>query len=123
LLRFGDSWQVVFPKNKANIGHTDFWEQTVSHIVADYYKIPQSKLANLPYCQRRGRIVDRTVFYGGCPEPDLLQVIRKATGNQELVFCFDEHERRLKADVLALRKLIRRFSDRNQPPRKPGQRR
>jgi hypothetical protein len=106
LLRFGDSWQVVFPKNKADISHSDFWEQTVSHVVADYYKIPQPKLANLPYCQRRARIVDRTVFYGGRPEPDLLQAIRKAAGNKDLVFCFDEHERRLKADVLALRKLI-----------------
>ena len=56
-LRLGKDWQVVFPKDKPDIGHTDFWEETVSRIVADHYKIPRPKLVNLPYCQPRARIV------------------------------------------------------------------
>lgn len=115
LLRLGEEWQVVFPKDEADIGHTDFWEQTVSHLVAKHYKIPQPKLANLPYSERRARIVGNTIYYGGRPKPDLLQAIHKATGNNQLAFCFDEHERRLKEEVLELRRLVRRYlvSDRN----------
>jgi len=125
VLRFGEEWQVVFPKDQTDTGHTDFWEQTVSFLVAKHFKIPQLKLVNLPYSQRRARIVGNRVYYGGRPEIGLLQAIRKATGNNELILCFDDHERRLKEDVLELRRLIRRYSvsDQNQPRRKPGQRR
>jgi hypothetical protein len=125
LLRLGQDWQVVFPAGKTDMGHTDFWEETVSRIVAHHYKIPREKLMNLPYSERRARIVGNQVYYGGRRDPDLLEAIRKATGNSELAFCFDEHERRLKEDVLELRRLVRRYSvnDRNRPPRKPDPRR
>jgi len=108
LLRHGREWQVVFPEDRSDIGHTDFWEQTVSHIVAKQFRIPQPMLANMPYCERRARIVGDKVYYGGRPDPDLLAAIRNATGNEELVLCFDEHERRLREDVLELRRLVRR---------------
>jgi hypothetical protein len=125
LLRLGEKWQVVVPNELVDLGHTDFWEQTVSHVVADYYKIPQAKLANLPYCQRRARVVGDKIYFGGRPEPELLHAIRAKTGNLKLDFIFDEHEKRLREDVLELRRLIRRHfvNDPSQPPRKPGQRR
>jgi hypothetical protein len=52
LLQLGDTFQVVFPEGKEDIGHSDFWESIVSQIVAKHYNISQAKLANLPYCQR-----------------------------------------------------------------------
>jgi hypothetical protein len=123
LLRLNDKWRVVFPEGKADIGHTDFWEKTVSRTVADFYKIPRALLVNLPYSQRRARIVGDALYYGGRPDPDLLAAICTATGNRKLVFCFDEHERRLKEDVLTFRKLVRRFAINapNPPQRRPGQ--
>lgn len=108
LLRLGKEWRIVFPDDQNDIGHTEFWEQTVSHLVAKYFGIPQPKLVNLPYCQRRARIVDDTVYFGGRFRSDLLRAIRKAVANERLSFCFDEHERRLREDVLEFRRLIRR---------------
>lgn len=107
LLKLGD-WQVVFPDDRADIGHTDFWEQTVSQIVARHYHIPQRRLANLPYCQRRARVVGSTVYYGGKHDAALLKVIRKTLGDASLIFAHDDHERRLREDVLEFRRLVRR---------------
>jgi len=124
LLRLNKKWRVIFPENREDIGHTDFWEQTVSRLVASQFKVPHAKLANLPYSQRRARIVGNTAYYGGRHDPDLLRAIRKATGNKELVFCFDEHERRLREEVVEFRRLVRRaINGQNQSQRKPGQRR
>src|SRR3974377_1350073 len=77
LLRRGKQWHVVFPENRSDIGHTDFWEQTVSHIVAEHFKIPQQKLCNLPYCERRGRIVDNTIYYGGRAGPEHVEATQR----------------------------------------------
>jgi len=108
LLKLSDDWKVVFPEDRANIGHTDFWEHTVSHIVARHFRIPQKRLANLPYCQKRARVVGSTVYYGGKPDPQLLQTIRTALGDAALVFAHDDHEKRLREDVREFRRLIRR---------------
>ncbi len=107
-LQLGDELRIVF--SQEDIGHSDFWEQTVSYIVAQHYGIPQKRLANLPYCQRRGRIVGNTVYYGESPDPELLRRLREAVGNDELVFCHDDHERRLREDVWGFRRLVRRTS-------------
>jgi hypothetical protein len=110
LLRLGQGWQIVFPANKEDIGHTDFWEQTASHLVARHFKIPQPKLANLPYSQRRARVVGDSVYYGERPDPELLPLLRAAVGNEELAFCFDEHEKRLREDVRQFRRLVGRYT-------------
>ena len=110
LLQLGADLRVVFPEDRQDIGHTDFWEQTVSHIVAKHYGIPQKSLTNLPYCQRRCRVVGNTVYYGERPDPELLRLLREAVGavgKDELVFCFDEHERRLREDVRQFKRLVR----------------
>ena len=124
LLRFEDKWQVVFPEGKQDIGHTDFWEQTVSFVVAEHYKIPQMKLENVPYSQRRARIVGDTIWYGGKPDPDLLKAIRKAADNKHLVFRYDDHERRLREDVSQFNGLVHRYaaSSQNPQPPEPSQR-
>lgn len=110
LLKLEEQWRIVFPNDRADIGHMDYWEQTISHIVAQHYGIPQKKLANLPYCQRRARIVDNKVYYGEKPDAELLNLLRKAVGNDQLVFVYEDHEKRLREDVLEFRRLIGRYS-------------
>jgi hypothetical protein len=115
LLRLDNAWQIVLPDNKADVGHVDFWEQTVSRIVANHYRIPPTGLANLAYCQRRARIVGTKIYYGEQPDAELLTAIRDRVGNDQLVFVHDDHEKRLKEDVRQFKRLVRRgaLSDRN----------
>jgi len=113
MLWLDDAWKVVFPKNHADIGHTEFWEQTVSHIVAQHFGIPQKKLDNLPYCQRRARVVGNTVYYGGRPDPTLLKAIRGALDSRSFFFTFDDHEKRLRADVAEFRQLVQRYGEKS----------
>lgn len=107
ILRLGKERRIVFPQDLADIGHAEFWEKTVSFVVAEHYKIAQKPLANLPYSQSRARVVGNIVYYGGKPDADLLEAIRQVLGNRELAFRFDGHEKRLREDVLAFRRLIR----------------
>jgi hypothetical protein len=109
LLNLSGTIQVVFPEGKEDIGHMDYWENVVSHLVAKHFHIPQAKLANLPYCQRRARVVGDRSLYGGKADPTLLNQIRQAVGQDNLVFVYDDHEKRLKAEVLEFRKLVRRY--------------
>ena len=109
LLELGKDTKVVFPDGKEDIGHSDFWERTISNVVAGYYDIPLSKLFNLPFCQRRARVVGDKCYYGEKTTPELLDLVRKAVGNERLAFFFDDHEKRLKEDVLEFRKLVRRY--------------
>jgi hypothetical protein len=108
ILHLGASVQIVFPENREDIGHTDFWDDTVCLLVARHFQIPPRKLSNLPYCQRRARIVGNKVYYGETPDPDLLRLIREAIGNPELVFCYDDHEKRIPLEVLQFKRLVRR---------------
>jgi hypothetical protein len=125
LLKIGGEATVVFPENREDIGHTEFWEKIVSHLVAKHYKIPQIKLANLPYCQRRARIVGEKVYYGETPSAELLDHIRQAVGNRNLTFVNDDHEKRLREDVKQFQGLVSRYCP-FQPERledlSPGQR-
>jgi hypothetical protein len=97
---------VCHPPSKKDIDHSEFWEATVSSIVAEHYKIPKRLLANLPYCQRRARVVGKRVYYGERPSKKLLLLVQKALGNKDLVFVYDDHEKRLKYDVAVLKKLV-----------------
>lgn len=109
LLRFEDQWQVIVPEDRQDIGHTDFWEQTVSHLVAKRFRLPQKDLENLPYCQRRARIVEPDkIYYGEEFDPRLLDAIRNAVGKVKLEFRYDDHERRLQEDVSQLKRLLDR---------------
>jgi hypothetical protein len=107
LLRLGPSIQVVVPENREDLDHPDFWEQTVCLLVARHFGIPPRKLANLPYCQRRARIVGNKVEYGEARDPELLRLICEALGNPELVFRYDDHEKRLRENVRDFKKLVR----------------
>ncbi len=108
LLKLDEAFQVVFPEGKEDIGHSDFWEKTVSGIVSQHFKIPQARLANLPYCQRRARVVGDRCYYGEEGTPELLALVRQAVGNRKLAFVHDDHEKRLREDVMEFRKLVKR---------------
>lgn len=107
ILKLGRRIEVVFPEGKGDLSHSDFWEQTASFIVARHFKIPQPKLANLVFSQRRARVVPRAnrVYYGEKPIPALLAKIRRALENDELEFVHDDHEKRLKYDVRQFHRL------------------
>jgi hypothetical protein len=107
ILHLDPSTQIVFPENREDLDHPDFWEQTVCHLVGRHFGIPPRKLANLPYCQRRSRIVGNKVYYGESDDPALLHLIREAMGNSDLVFCYDDHEKRLRGDVRHFRRMAR----------------
>ena len=109
LLELGDSLVVCHPEDQTDIDHSTFWETTASRLVAEHYKIPQRLLLNLPYCQRRARVVGNRVYFGERPDATLLHLIRKALGNSKLAFVHDDHEKRLPYDVSEFRKLMDRF--------------
>jgi predicted Zn-dependent protease len=104
-----DDTKVVLPDGKEDMGHSDFWEKAVSHVIARYYRIPQAKLLNLPYCQRRARVVGDKCYYGERTTPELLDLVRKEVGNERLAFVFDDHEKRLREEVIQFRRLVRRY--------------
>jgi len=106
-LDLGGSVQIVFPENREDLDHPDFWEQSVSHLVARHFGIPPRKLANVPYCQRRARVFGNIVYHGEKHDPDLLRLIRKALQQPDLVFGYDDHEKRLRLEVRLFKKLAR----------------
>ncbi len=94
-----DNDQIVFPSEKNDIGHCEFWETIVHKIVAELFHVSAKELFNLPYCQRRARIYKGKVYYGETFDRKLLTKIKKAV-NEKLDFAYDEHEARLEYDVI-----------------------
>jgi hypothetical protein len=109
LLSLGEETVIVAPEGRQDVGHSDFWEATVAGIVARHFRVPVAKLLNLPYCQRRARVVGNVVYYGGTHDPELLERIRAALGDPGLKFAYDAHERRLREDVRQFRRLVKRY--------------
>jgi hypothetical protein len=97
---------IVYPADKSDISHVEFWEESVARIVANLYDLPLYSILNIPYALRRARVVDDIVYYGEEQSEELLQRIRKALDNDNLHFAYDDHEKRLAVDVAQLRGLI-----------------
>jgi hypothetical protein len=95
----GKDYSVVFPEGKVDLDHSDFWEKTVSRLVARHFRLPLEAVANMPYCQRRARINGNIVYYGEKTTKKLLKMIEKAVGETGLRFAYDDHEKRLGYDV------------------------
>lgn len=83
---------------KKDMSHVEFWEETVSKIVAKKYLISSSDIINLPYCQRRARIVDNKLYCGEKLSKKLIKKIEQEVGFK-LNYIFDEHETRCKINV------------------------
>jgi hypothetical protein len=95
----GDEYTIVVSPDKADIDHSQFWEEMVAQIVARHFRLPLEELKNLVYCQRRARIAGQNVLYGEKQTRKLLKQIEKAVGEKGLRFVYDEHEARLLYDV------------------------
>jgi hypothetical protein len=96
ILALGEKdYTVVFPDDKVDLDHSEFWEKTVARIVARHFHLPVEELLNMPYCQRRARINDKKVYYGEKATKKLLKLIEKAVGEKGLKWAYDDHERRL----------------------------
>ena len=104
--------RVVYPNGRLDIPHADFWKGTVAAIVADHFDLQVKRLLNLPYCQRRARIVVReddaaVAYYGERQSKKLLKLIAKSVGLPNLEWRPDEHEQRLDFDVVEFERLLK----------------
>lgn len=98
-----DDDSIVYTMEDKN--HCDYWEDTVSKIVADKYKISHKDIINLPYCIRRARVVGENLYCGEKISQKLLKKIQK-TLDMKLKLVYDEHETRLVNDMLEYKLLI-----------------
>ena len=87
--------------SRKEYGHTQYWEKIVCKIVTKKYKINKS-IINLPYCQRRARIVENKMYCGEKITNKLLKKIEK-TINIKLKYVYDEHEKRCDISVTAFK--------------------
>lgn len=83
---------------KKDMSHSKFWEKVVAKIVAEKYLISTADIINIPYCQRRARIVDNKLYCGEKLSKKLIAKIEKEVGFK-LNYVFDEHETRCKINV------------------------
>lgn len=83
---------------KKGWSHTKFWRQIVCEIVANKYGISKNKLKNLPYCQRRARVVRNNFYYGEKISKELFKKIEKVL-EMKLKIVHDEHETRCEISV------------------------
>lgn len=83
---------------KEDINHVDYWYNTVSKIVSDKYGVPRRKILNLPYCQRRARVVGNNFYCGEKISKKLFKNIEKALG-LKLKHVYDEHESRCEINM------------------------
>ena len=86
----------------SDMSHCDFWESTVAAIVAERHGLRLSAILNLPYCQRRARIIGNRLYCGEEVSPALLRSIEAATGRM-LNLIYDEHETRCLISVAEFR--------------------
>ena len=57
----------IFFKEEKDFGHNEFWEEEVSLYVAKKFKVSLQHIINLPYCQKRGRLVNEKFYFGEKP--------------------------------------------------------
>lgn len=91
-----DDDSIVFIKE--DMDHSKFWQNQVASIVARKFSAPLSEILNLPYCQRRARIVENKLYCGERLSKKLIKKIENAVG-LKLNYCYDEHETRCEISV------------------------
>jgi len=89
----------------ADMSHGELWETSVAGFVASERAVPLFAILNLPYCQRRARIVGDRLYCGEHLSPTLLKSIEAATG-RELRLAYDEHETRCPISVAEFKSLV-----------------
>lgn len=86
-----DDESILFVKK--DISHSKYWQNQVAPFVAKKFRVPLSDILNLPYCQRRARIVGNKLYCGERLSKKLIKKIESAV-NLKLTYCYDEHETR-----------------------------
>ena len=81
-----------------DLNHVDYWHDIVSKIVADKHGILRKRLLNLPYCQRRARVIGNSFYCGEKITKKLIKKIEKIL-NRKLKYIYDEHETRCELNV------------------------
>lgn len=87
----------VFLKKEKDLGHNEFWENEVSLYVAKKFKISLKELINLPYCQKRGRLVNDKFYFGEKVTKSVKSNLEKEIG-QKIEIIYDDHEKMSKYD-------------------------
>lgn len=98
-----DDDTVIFLEKE--IDHVEFWEKYVSLDVAKKNNVSTHLIKNLPYCQRRGRVVLNNFYCGEKISKKLLKKIESLI-KRKLVLVYDEHETRCSLDVHSFKSLI-----------------
>jgi hypothetical protein len=78
---------------KKDLSHSKFWQMQVAAVVAKKFSVPLADILNLPYCQRRARIVSYRLYCGERLSKKLIKKIENTVG-LKLNYCYDEHETR-----------------------------
>jgi hypothetical protein len=55
IISVNDKWTIMYPADKADIGHPEYFKNVVSEVLSDDRGIPYSKIKDLCYSQIRGR--------------------------------------------------------------------
>lgn len=97
-----DDGTVLYTKKDLN--HVDYWYHTVSKIVAEKHGIPRRKIKNLPYCQKRARVVDNKLYCGEKISKKLHREIEKIL-DMKLKLTYDEHETRCRIELAEFKAL------------------
>jgi hypothetical protein len=86
------------------MNHVDYWEETVCFAAARALGVSASEIANMPYCQKRARVVGDNLYCGDKLSKAVLKKINKLVG-RELVLKYDDHETRCDISVRHLKGL------------------
>ena len=98
-----DDDSIVFTKK--DINHVDFWIDQVANKVSEMYKIPVHRLLNIPYCQRRARVVGNNLYCDEELSLDLVNNIKTVLNKKVLKVVYDQHETVLPYDLMILNNL------------------
>jgi hypothetical protein len=86
-----DDGSILFIKK--DLSHSKFWRNQIAAVVAKKFSVPLAEILNLPYCQRRARIVENKLYCGEKLSKKLIKKIEIAVGIK-LKHFYDEHETR-----------------------------
>ena len=81
-----------------DVTHVEYWFKVVSKIVAKKNKILRRKIINLPYCQKRARVVGNCFYCGEKITKKTFKKIEK-TLKRKLKYIYDEHETRCEINL------------------------
>lgn len=91
-----DDGSVLFARE--DLGHTEFWEREVALAVSRMLSAPLDGIIDLPYCQRRGRVVGDVFYCGEDLSRADMRLVERAVG-MRLRLVHDEHETRCRLSV------------------------